>query len=154
MRKELDVVYLGMARLISYRSTCARKQVGSIIASASGRIISSGWNGVAPGKEHCCDLFDSLSEDFYIEHGKFSASNEIHSEMNAILNADREKLIGATLYVTLSPCINCAKIIVASGINSVVYMEIYDRDKEGLEFLAKNKIIIRQIAEQELLEKI
>ena len=110
-------MFMNIAREVSRRSTCCRKQVGSILVSDRQKIISCGWNGVPSGKEHCADTFsasDRFQEDFFKKHGEWSKYNELHSELNCIIHCDRDKLKTATLYTTLSPCSECAKIIIAS----------------------------------------
>ena len=141
-------MFMNIAKEVSRRSTCCRKQVGSILVSDRQKIISCGWNGVPAGKEHCADIFspsDRFHEDFFKKHGEWSKYNELHSELNCIIHCDREKLKTATLYTTLSPCSECAKIIIASEIKKVVYLELYDRDQKGIEILKNNNIEIFQI---------
>jgi dCMP deaminase len=138
-----DKTFLSIASLISEHSTCSRKKVGCVI-TMDNRIICAGYNGVPSGIEHCEDRFIDVVKDgdFYQEHGKFSSLNEIHAEQNGIAFAAKEglRLIGGTLYTTVSPCKDCAKLIVATGIIRVVYSEEYDRDKEGINFLKTAKI--------------
>jgi dCMP deaminase len=141
-------MFMNIAKEVSRRSTCCRKQVGSILVSDKQKIISCGWNGVPSGKEHCADVFsskDRYEEDFYKIHGEWSKDNELHSELNCIIHCDRDKLKTSTLYTTLSPCTECAKIIIASEIKKVVYLENYDRDQKGIEILKNNNVEIFQI---------
>lgn len=152
-----DELFLKIAELISQKSTCCRKKVGSIIVN-SGKIISTGYNGVISKKEHCENIFFKLfkkqnnlkSFDDYIKtkqfsekHAIFSARNEIHAEQNAILFAEKKYLANSTIYTTLSPCFDCSKLIVISKIAKVVFREKYDRNgDESLGFLKENKIKI------------
>ena len=147
--KKWDYTLLNIAKLISKHSTCIRKKVGCLIA-VNNRIISVGYNGTVSGKMHCQDVFKDKEqgEGFYDAHGDFSRHNEVHAEQNCISYSAKHGLSidGGCLYVTVSPCIDCAKIIVASGIKRVVYAEKYDRDPKGLDFLEQSNI------ECELLE--
>ena len=126
-------------------STCARMRVASLIVK-DGRIVSTGWNGVPSGKIHCRDFFHNrdVIRDMlgYADHHKFSEKNEIHAEQNAIGFASRNGLStkNSDLYISVSPCIYCAKLIWAAGIKNVYYIEEYDRSTEGIEFLRENNI--------------
>jgi dCMP deaminase len=142
-----DQMFMNVAKEVSKRSTCCRKQVGSILISDKKKIISCGWNGVPSGKDHCYDVFEKEinKPDFYKIHGEWSKYNELHSELNCIIHCDRDKLKTSTLYTTLSPCSECAKIIIASEIKRVVYFELYDRDQKGIEILISNNVQIFQL---------
>lgn len=157
-----------MAELVADQSTCCRMHVGAVLVKDN-RVISIGFNGTASGQEHCEDYFAKVyqaqysqefpsfedyhaSRTFYDEHGKFSNENELHAEQNAILFAAKNGIstTGSTLYVTFSPCIHCAKVIVAAGITRVFFKTLYDRSQDGLIFLNKNGIECRQLTEKEL----
>jgi dCMP deaminase len=126
-------------------STCARVQVGCVIVR-DGRIISTGWNGVPAGQKHCSEkyVFGGLE---YENHHTWSTKNEIHAETNAIGYAAQNGVStkGADLYTSVSPCIDCAKLIIAAGIKHVFYIDEYDRSEDGKEFLYKNNIHMGQI---------
>ncbi|AZV00901.1 deoxycytidylate deaminase [Escherichia phage vB_EcoM_005] len=109
--------YLQIAYLISQESKCCSWKVGAVIEK-NGRIISTGYN---------------LLKEHRMAHAAWSSKNEIHAELNAILFAARtgSSIDGATMYVTLSPCADCAKSIAQSGIKTLVYAELYDRNPEG-----------------------
>ena len=140
-------MFMNVAKEVAKRSTCCRKQVGSILVSEKKKIISCGWNGVPAGKDHCHDIFEKEmhKDDFFKIHGEWSRDNELHSELNCVIHCDKSKLETATLYTTLSPCSECAKIIIASGIKQVIYYELYDRDQKGIQILKNNNIEIFQI---------
>jgi|TARA_Y100000310_G_scaffold301954_1_gene338853 dCMP deaminase len=131
-------------------STCARMRVASLIVK-DGRIVSTGWNGVPSGKIHCRDFFHNrdVIRDMlgYADHHKFSEKNEIHAEQNAIGFASRNGLStkDSDLYISVSPCIYCAKLIWAAGIKNVYYIEEYDRSIEGIEFLNENNIKCKEL---------
>ena len=153
-----------MASLVAGQSTCCRLNVGAVLVKDN-RVISIGFNGVPSGQKHCEEHFDEVckkagtskeeyfkTKEFMDIHGKFSNENELHAEQNAILFAAKNGIAtaGATLYVTLSPCINCAKVIVAAGIKTVYYKDLYDRSQDGIVFLAKNGIDCRQLTADEM----
>jgi dCMP deaminase len=107
-------------------SHCSRKQVGALIVKDR-MIISDGYNGTPTGFENTCETVEGDTK-WYV----------LHAEANAILKvaASTQSCAGATLYVTLSPCRECAKLIYQSGIVRVVYQNAY-KDTTGLDFLAK-----------------
>lgn len=120
---------MGLHALVtSMRSTCGRKAVGAIIA-LDGRIISSGYAGPPSGFSHC----DKSCMESAATNG---CQRTVHAEQNAIAYAARHGIStnGATLYCTLSPCLNCAKQLINSGIIRVVYLEQY-RDTSGIDLL-------------------
>ena len=92
------------------------------------------------------------SKEFYDMHGQFSNDNELHAEQNAISFAAKNGIAtqGGTVYVTWSPCVHCAKVIVSAGIKKVFYKNMYDRSQEGIYFLQKNGIECRQLTEEDL----
>ena len=121
-----DVAYLRIATEWSKLSYCKRKQVGAIIVHDR-MIISDGYNGTPSGFENCCEDDEGLTK-WYV----------LHAEANAITKVARSSNSsqGATLYVTASPCIECAKLIIQAGIKRVVYGENY-RIMDGLNLLKR-----------------
>ena len=132
--KKYDVAYLKMAETWGKLSYCKRRQVGAIIVK-NRMIISDGYNGTPTGFENICEDEDNYTK-WYV----------LHAEANAILKvaSSTQSCDGATLYVTLSPCRECSKLIHQSGISRVVYSEAY-KDLSGVEFLKKAGVIIDQI---------
>lgn len=130
-----DKAYLRIAKEWSQLSYCKRKQVGAIIVKDR-MIISDGYNGTPSGFENCCEDEQGLTR-----------WDVLHAEANAILKVARstQSCEGATLYITLSPCKECSKLIHQSGIKRVVYQNGY-RDDSGLQFLIKAGIDVQQIA--------
>jgi dCMP deaminase len=126
---ELDKRYLRMATVWAENSYCKRRQVGALIVKDQ-MIISDGYNGTPAGFENVC-------ED---EHG-ITKPYVLHAEANAITKIARSNNSseGATLYVTASPCIECAKLIIQAGIKRVVFAEKY-RLEDGLELLKRANI--------------
>lgn len=143
MKESLFVEHLN---IIQKSSTCKRVQVAALLVKDD-RIIATGKNGVASGKQHCCDIFKSVDENFHQYHHDFSVRYELHAEQNLISFCAKNGIAtaGCTLYVSHSPCIYCAKIILASGITSVRFVERYDRDVSGIEFLLENDIECSQL---------
>lgn len=138
-----NIMFKEIVQIVSKRSTCKRLQVGCIIVK-NDRIISMGYNGVTSGQKHCNEIFKdeiSDSEEFKKKHAEFS-KNEIHAESNAIAFSAKEgqSTSCCDLYVTHAPCIDCAKLIVQSGIKNVYYIHEYDRNSFGIEFLKNNNI--------------
>lgn len=159
MRKSIHQTFMDIVNVLKQRSTCCRIQVASI-AVKDGRIISTGWNGVTKGSKHCDEIFkitkdykfymnkkQLLKKDFMIEHHKFSEENEIHSEINNICSAAKNNisLEGCDLYVSITPCRQCAKAIIAAGIKRVIYEKPYDRDSSPIKFLRDNNVICVQL---------
>lgn len=129
-----DKAYLRMAQTWSELSHCTRKQVGAIIVK-DGMIISDGFNGTPSGFDNCCE--NSLGDTHWYV---------LHAEANAILKVAKSthNCHGATLYLTLSPCKDCSKLVVQSGIERIVYINGY-KDQSGVEFLKEAGIEIDQI---------
>jgi dCMP deaminase len=126
-----DLAYLKMANEWSKLSHCKRKQVGALIVKDK-MIISDGYNGTPTGFDNCC-------ED---EEGN-TKWHVLHAEANAILKvaSSTQGCNGATLYITLSPCKECSKLIHQSGIIRLVYANAY-KDDSGIQFLKKAKVEI------------
>jgi dCMP deaminase len=137
-QNKYDKAYLRIAAEWSKLSYCKRKQVGAIIVRDK-MIISDGYNGTPSGFENCCEDEEGLTQ-WYV----------LHAEANAILKVARstQTCDNATLYITLSPCKECSKLIHQSGIKRVVYKEGY-KDTSGLDFLVKAGIEVAQIEDLE-----
>lgn len=123
-----EEMFMEIAKLVSQRMTCTRAKVGALIVKDN-RIISTGYGGAPSGLPHCTDVGCILGPD----GGCISTA---HAEANAISFAAREGIAvkGSDMYVTLSPCLNCAKLIINSGIITVYYLEEY-RDDSALRLL-------------------
>lgn len=123
---KLDCRYLQMARIWAQNSYCQRRQVGALIVKNK-MIISDGYNGTPMGFENVCEDENGLSKPYVL-----------HAEANAITKVARSgnSSEGATLYVTASPCIECAKLIIQAGIVRVVYCEKY-RLTDGVDLLKR-----------------
>ena len=133
-QRKYDRAYLRIAREWGKLSFCERKQVGALIVKDR-MIISDGYNGTPTGFENICEDEEGYTK-WYV----------LHAEANAILKvaASTQSCQGATLYITLSPCKECSKLIHQSGIIRVVYYEAY-KDNSGLKFMEKAGIELEHI---------
>jgi len=133
-QRKYDVAYLKMAKEWAKLSYCKRKQVGALIVKGK-MIISDGYNGTPSGFENICE--DDLEETkWYV----------LHAEANAILKvaSSTQSCKNATLYITMSPCKECSKLIHQSGIKRLVYIQGY-KDNSGIQFLEKAGVEISHI---------
>lgn len=123
-------LYLDLTKRIAQESYCKRLQVGALIVK-DGNIISYGYNGTVSGMPNIC------------EENNVTLPHVLHAESNAITKACKSPISteGATMYLTHSCCIECAKLIIQSGIKTVYYMEDY-RDKEGIKLLQQGAVSV------------
>lgn len=128
---EYDKRYLEMANIWAKNSYCKRRQVGALIVKGK-MIISDGYNGTPSGFENICEDENNLTKPYVL-----------HAEANAITKVAKSNNSseGATLYVTTSPCMECSKLIIQSGIKRVVFSDKY-HNTEGLQLLERAKIEI------------
>lgn len=133
-----DEYFLKMLSLVAGRSTCARRAVGAIIVTSDHRVLSTGYNGVPKNFHHCTEIPCPGVDD---ERGNTSRCQAVHAEVNAILQCrDIDKAY--TIYVSCTPCFQCAKMICNTNIQRVVVLEEY-ADKEGLAMLAAAHIYVQ-----------
>ena len=139
-KPDFDDIFMELAVNLAKRSHCIKKHVGAVLTKDT-RIISIGYNG-PPAGTHNCDV--EFPENGCARDSKGSCSLALHAEQNAILYAvkNNTSVEGSTLYVTLEPCLPCARIIFSMGISKVVYLFSYAEYKgigvdEGVEFLKK-----------------
>ena len=166
---EYDKTYMRMADALAQLSHAVRSKVGCLIVSEDGQIVSQGYNGMPHGMDNCCEdkvysyipgkdckrpdscakgkdgtckgcLLSEQSKEYTL----VTKREVLHAESNAISKCAKwhSSTEGATLYVTLSPCFECAKMIIQSGIKRVCYEELY-RDSAGLDFLKQNNIEVK-----------
>lgn len=142
--KMLDKIFMSTALEFSKMSTCKRKNVGAILVKNK-RIISTGFNGSPSKIIHCVDYFEGRTPSME-EHLEFSSRYELHAEQNVLIECMKNCINpeGADLYLTLSPCNSCVKLIIAAGIKNVYYDELYDRETSGLEVLKAKNIGVYQ----------
>ena len=131
---QFDRRYLEMARIWSKNSYCKRRQVGALIVKEK-MIISDGYNGTPVGFENICEDEDNKTKPYVL-----------HAEANAITKVAKSNNSsdGSTLYITTSPCMECAKLIIQSGIRRVVYCDKYHK-LDGIELLKKAGIEVEYI---------
>ena len=139
-KPSFDEIYMDLAVNLARRSHCVKAQVGAVLTKDT-RIISLGYNG-PPAGTHNCDI--EWPGEGCPRDSKGSCSLALHAEQNAILYAMKNNvaLEGSTLYITLSPCIACARVIFSIGIKKVLYKDSYAEFKkmasdEGIDFLKK-----------------
>jgi len=134
-QEKYDKAYLKMAATWGQLSYCERKKVGALIVKDR-MIISDGFNGTPSGYKNVCEDEEHFTK-WYV----------LHAEANAILKvaASTQSCMGATLYITLSPCRDCSKLIHQAGIVRVVYAKTY-KDATGLEFLKKAGVKLKYVS--------
>ena len=140
IRPSFDDIYMELANNLARRSHCVKMKVGAVITQDT-RIVSLGYNGPPAGTNNCDEEWP---ETGCPRNERGGCSLALHAEENAILYAAKNKvtLSGGTLYITLSPCLPCARIIFTMGIKKVFYLNSYAEYKgmdldEGLAFLQK-----------------
>ena len=150
-RPDFDDIYMELAVNLAKRSHCIKKHVGAVLTKYT-RIISIGYNGPQAGTHNCDVEFPS---EGCARDSTGSCSLALHAEQNAILYAvkNNTSVEGSTLYVTLSPCLACARIIFSMGISKVVYLFSYAEYKgigsdEGVDFLAKFGVKVQRYAKK------
>ena len=150
-RPDFDDIYMELAVNLAKRSHCIKKHVGAVLTKDT-RIISIGYNG-HPAGTHNCDV--EFPSEGCARDSKGSCSLALHAEQNAILYAvkNNTSVEGSTLYVTLSPCLACARIIFSMGISKVVYLFSYAEYKgigsdEGVDFLVKFGVKVQRYSKK------
>ena len=143
MNKRLswDEYFMQIADIVKTRSTCIRRQVGSVIVKDN-RIITTGYNGAPSGLKHCTEIGGCYREKMEIPSGqRHELCRALHAEQNAIIQAAKlgASTEGAVIYVTLQPCIICAKMLINSGIKKIVYKGSYP-DELSLNILKEANI--------------
>jgi len=133
-QNKFDVSYLEMARVWAKNSYCKRRRVGALIVKDR-MIISDGYNGTPGGFENVCEDESGVTKPYVL-----------HAEANAITKVAKSgnSSEGATLYVTAAPCLECAKLIIQSGIRRVVYQDEY-RVRDGVELLERAGIDVSKL---------
>lgn len=138
-QKLLDQRYLKMAMIWSQNSYCKRRQVGALLVKEK-MIISDGYNGTPSGFENICEDENNHTKPYVL-----------HAEANAITKVAKSNNSsdGATLYVTSSPCLECAKLIIQAGIKRVVFTESYRLD-DGVNLLKRANIEVKQVEHEKI----
>lgn len=138
-QRKFDKHYLEMAAIWAKNSYCKRRQVGALLVKDR-MIISDGFNGTPSGFENQCEDDNDTTKPYVL-----------HAEANAITKVAKSgnSSEGATLYITTAPCIECAKLIIQSGIKRVVYSEEY-RKSEGIELLKRANVEVENFKDDEV----
>ena len=144
MKEKLKRAYMKTAETFAELSYARRLHVGAIVVKDD-RIISIGYNGMPAGWDNNCENVIQHSDDTTSLKTK---PEVLHAETNAIakLAKSNESGLGATMFITHAPCLDCAKLIYQSGISSVLYRDTY-RDTSGITFLEKSGIIVEKLNE-------
>lgn len=138
-QKQFDLSYLQMAGIWAKNSYSQRLQVGALLVKDR-MIISDGYNGTPSGFENVCEDENGVTKPYVL-----------HAEANAITKVAKSNNSsdGATLYITASPCMECAKLIIQSGIKRVVYRDEY-RLNDGIKLLRRAGILVERISQEEI----
>ncbi|MDT8421120.1 MAG: cytidine/deoxycytidylate deaminase family protein [Desulfuromonadales bacterium] len=141
MRPSWDEYFMQIAKLVSSRSTCTRRQVGAVLVKDK-NILATGYNGVPSGITHC-EVTGCLREQLKVPSGeRHELCRGLHAEQNAIIQAAKHgiNIDDATLYCTDSPCIICSKMLINAGVRRVTYLRGYP-DQLSLEMLEEAGIV-------------
>lgn len=146
MRPSWDEYFMNIADMVKTRSTCMRRQVGAVIVRDK-RILTTGYNGTPAGLKHCAEA-GCLRDELQIPSGeRHELCRGIHAEQNAIIQAAvfGVSIQNSTIYINLSPCILCTKMIINSGITRIVTREAYNDalaskmlEESGIEYVKLN----------------
>jgi len=133
-------MYLDICERISLMSHAVRAKVGAILVKDN-NVISMGWNGTPAGFDNECEIRLDEMDEFAL----ITKPEVLHAESNCLTKVARssQSSEGSTMYITISPCMECAKLIAQSGITRVVYKNFY-RDKKSLDFLSEFGIIVEK----------
>ena len=134
-RPTWDEYFINIAKLVSSRSTCLRRDVGAVVVKNK-QVLTTGYNGAPAGVRHC-DEVGCMREKMSVPSGeRHELCRALHAEQNAFLQAARHgiSLDGATMYMTTQPCSICAKMIINAGIKKIIYEGDYP-DKFAIELL-------------------
>lgn len=142
MRTDWDTYFMQLAHAAAERSTCPRLHVGTVLVKYN-KVIATGYNGAPSGAEHCDDIGCLMVEG--------SCKRTVHAEANAVKQAGFLKRAGSTIYITDTPCLNCAKLIASKGIAEVVFDRDYIAKKR--EHLADHASFAEEYAIGEKLDK-
>lgn len=144
MRPTIDEYFMEIASVVAKRSTCLRNQVGAVIVKDK-RILSTGYNGAPRNLEHCLDIGCVRQQNNIASGTRHELCRAVHAEQNAIIQAALHgvSIENATVYCTHQPCILCAKMLINSRVEKVVFGTVYP-DKEALAFFDKAGVKIEQ----------
>ncbi len=126
MRASWDEYFMEIAEIVKTRSTCLRRQVGAVIVKDN-RIITTGYNGAPSGLRHCLEIGCERQRLGVPSGERHELCRALHAEQNAIIQAAKLGISteGATIYITLQPCVICAKMLINAGIKKIVHKGEY-----------------------------
>ena len=146
-RPSIDEYFMEMAKLVSTRSTCVRREVGAVIVKDK-RVLSTGYNGAPKGSKHCEEL-GCIRVELNVPSGtRHELCRGVHAEQNAVIQAAYfgVSVKDSTIYTTTFPCSMCAKLLINAGVKEIVYYDGYPDDLSK-ELLAETDIIVRKYPE-------
>jgi dCMP deaminase len=148
MKQKFIDYYMKVAELTSTLSYAKRLQVGAVIVNGN-KILATGYNGMPSGWDNDCETLEIVEIDEKFVKQLVTKQEVLHAETNAIakVSSSTESSEGAVIFCTHAPCINCAKLIYQSGINSLYYRNTY-RDTAGIEFLEKSGVSVTKYETQ------
>jgi dCMP deaminase len=149
-RPSWDEYFLMLAKLAATRSTCLAFPVGAVIVNKNRQVLATGYNGSPAGSAHCTEqgyCYPGLSS---CDASKTMPSRAVHAEANAIAQAAKHGIAttGASIYVTLEPCLSCLKLIISSGIQEVFYETPFNNGENALvrdSFIKDGSVTLKQI---------
>lgn len=134
IRPNINTWAIRLAEVTSSRSTCLRRHVGCVLLDREGRVLSTGYNGVASGLQHCDELGKCAERSESPSGVDLNKCNSVHAEQNALIQCpDVDKVFSA--YVSTSPCISCLKLFMNSGCQNIYFREEYDQPESKLLWL-------------------
>ena len=137
-RPSIQEYYLSMLPLVASRATCPRRQVGAILVDADGKLVSTGYNGPPAGMPHCIDTPCLGAAD---QSGDTTRCIAIHAEVNALSQARTSRRLPHTLYCSTTPCFECAKMLIAEGVQQVVTTIAYT-NTDGIDLLRQAGVMV------------
>lgn len=141
-RLNVDDYFVIMARLVSLRGTCLRRKVGCVLVDAKNRVLATGYNGTASKQPHCGDPGCLCNGYAHASGEGLDACHAIHAEQNALLQCTRPDDVWAA-YVTVTPCVTCAKLLLNTGVQRVVAWEPYAHDEETLKIFKAASVEVK-----------
>lgn len=142
-QESLDLVYMQTALLHAGLSKAVRAKVGAVLVTQQG-VCLTGYNGTPIGLDNTCEelKFNTITG----EHEPYTKPDVLHAELNCLMKSSREgvSVVGGTIYITLSPCIQCSAMLIQAGIKRVVYLQPY-RCQKGLDLLQQAGIIVDKL---------
>lgn len=146
MRPTIDEYFMELATVVAKRSTCLRNQVGAVIVKDK-RILSTGYNGAPRNLPHCFEIGCIRQQNNIASGTRHELCRAVHAEQNAIIQAALHgvSIENATVYCTHQPCILCAKMLINSNIEKVVFMTVYP-DKEALNFFEMAGVKVERLS--------